>query len=168
MSRQLHEAHSARMNERARCLLCVQVLKAGWKMRIEKIRKDGTVSATQLKFGLWPFKQVEVLMPWARKQIAIMEAAVAGLEAIEYGIRSGKELEHVCKTETKEMPAGAAVTAASVSFTETELATFKRLRDKTGSRNGGVRVLARLSLSNFIEAHGERKCQAMYDELMKR
>jgi len=55
----------------------------------------------------------------------------------------------------------------TAEYTKEELRKFKRLYDKTGSLNGGTRVIARLEMNDFVKEHGKEKCDAMFEAITK-
>jgi len=54
-----------------------------------------------------------------------------------------------------------------ITWTKEEIAEFNSLVDKSGSRDQIKRIEARLGMRNFVEKHGDEKCDAMWKHLNK-
>jgi predicted nucleic acid-binding OB-fold protein len=53
-------------------------------------------------------------------------------------------------------------------YTQEELREFDRITLATGSPDQLTRISGRLELNKFVSAHGKDKCDAMFEEIMRR
>ena len=56
---------------------------------------------------------------------------------------------------------------SDITWTEEELTEFNRLTWELSSRANLSRIVARLDMDAFVQAHGKEKCDAMFAHLVE-